>query len=182
MLTFIAKRYAKAQYRFRQLVEAETNELHAKLADKLAKEKRDRAAQITKEADQMDARIKEVEELENKGYWLCEDGHEKPKCTLALCDEHEGAQCKDCKAEAAGKPVTCEECKKPMKLIKRDQMTGQEKYESDKERGEAQDIAKQKREQAAQEEQSAQESEKAAKYFRGIAQNNRSVAEKLRRT
>ncbi len=166
MLRFLAKRYAKTRYQFRQLLEAETNELHAKLADMLAKEHRDNAANITKEADQMDARIKEVSEMEENGYFLCEDGHEYEMAALST---------------EIGKEHVCEECRKPTKLIKRDQMTGQEKYEADKERGEAQDIAKQKRQQAEQESQSAEESDEAAKYFRGIAQNNRSVADKLRR-
>jgi hypothetical protein len=44
---------------------------------------------------------------------------------------------------------------KPAKFIKRDQMTGQEKYDSDKERKEAEDIAKSKREQAKAEEENA---------------------------
>ncbi len=166
MLQFISKRYAKARYSFRQLVEAETNELHAKLAETLVKEHQDNAARLRKEADTMDARIKEVEDMELKGYWLCDNGHEHD--TSALSTE-------------IGKEHVCLDCREPAKLIKRDQMTAQEKYESDKERGEAQDIAKQKRQEADQEEQSAQESDKAAKYFRGIAQNNRKVADKLRR-
>lgn len=165
MLKFLAKRYAKLQYRFRQLTEAETNELHAKLADRLAKEKRDVAAKLTKEADEMDARIKEVSELEEKGYWLCENGHE----TTIHDTARDGSD-------------LCSACReKPAKFIKRDQMTGQEKYESDKERGEAEKIAKEKRQQAEAQEQSAQESDKAAKYFRSLAQNNRTVADKLRR-
>ena len=168
MLKFIAARYAKIQYRFRQLTEAATNELHAKLADQLVKEHRDKAAQLTKEAEQMDARIKEMDEKLDKGFWECENGHESPS------QFEEGA-----KVDTLTQ--TCE-CGSPAKLIKRSEMSGQEKYESDKERKEAEDIATQKRAEAEQEEKSAQESEKAAQYFRGIAQNNRSVAEKLRRT
>lgn len=190
MIRFIAKRYAKARYRFKQEVEAETNELHAKLAERLAKEKRTNAAQLTKEAEQMEARIKEVEEMENKGYYLCEDGHEAASCDHAPMPE-DYKECDDC-AKKPGSPYLCADCLerrspsiciqcgKPTKLIKRDQMTGQEKYESDKERGDAQDIAKQKRDQAKAEEDSAVESDKAAKYFRSLSQNNRSVANKIR--
>ena len=115
----------------------------------------------------MDARIKEVSGMEEKGYWLCENGHEFP------CDEQGVA-----KIDVNEKG--CAACSTPLKLIKRDQMTGQEKYESDKERGEAQNIAKQKRDQAKAEEESAAESDKAAKYFRSLSQNNRSVANKVR--
>jgi hypothetical protein len=169
-LKLIAKRYAKARYQFNQLVEAETNELHAKLADRLAKEKRDAAAKFTKEADEMDARIKEVSEMEEKGYWLCENGHEHPDNRADSVWPASGVLCGQC------------DYRVPMKFIKRDQMTGQEKYESDKERGEAEKIAKEKRQQAEAQEQSAQESDKAAKYFRSLAANNRSVAEKVRRS
>lgn len=182
MIRFIAKRYAKARYRFKQEVEAETNELHAKLAERLAKEKRTTAAQLTKEAEQMDARIKEVEEMEIQGYWLCEDGHERGPCGCSRPGVPAIVHASGCSLEVIDplKDPKCRECGKQMKLIKRDQMTAQEKYESDKERGEAQDIANQKRDQAKAEEDSAVESERAAKYFRGISQNNRSVANKIR--
>lgn len=181
MLRFIAKRYAKAQYRFRQLVEAETNELHAKLADQLAKEHRTSAAQLAKEADEMDARIKEVEEMELKGYWACDEGHERlNRCSCADQDFEPFVHSEACPLCPVNGVVRCQNGQ-PMKLIKRDQMSGQEKYESDKERGEAQDIAKQKRAQAEEEVKSAEESEKAAKYFRGISKNNRTVAERVRR-
>lgn len=168
MLTFIARRFAKLQYRFRQITEAETNELHAKLADQLAKEKREASANLTKEADEMDARIKEVSDMEERGYWTCENGDEITEGEAAVLS-------------GSARPERCPLCNAQGKFIKRDQMSGQEKYESDKERGEAQDIAKEKRQQAEAQEQSAQESDKAAKYFRQLAENNRSVAEKLRR-
>jgi hypothetical protein len=42
----------------------------------------------------------------------------------------------------------CLDCKMPTHFIKRDQMSGQEKYESDKERGEAQKTAENKRQTA----------------------------------
>jgi hypothetical protein len=187
MLKIIAKWYAKTRYRFNQLTEAETNLLHAKLADRLAKERRENATKIAKEADAMEARIKEVEEMEMRGYWLCEDGHERSRCDLSLCDEHENLMCAECKAVWNGDvnnpsrfAMTCESGE-IMRLVERSKMSGQEKYESDKERGEAEDIAKQKREQATAQEDDAAESEKAAKYFRQLSQSNRSVAERLRR-
>ena len=68
-----------------------------------------------------------------------------------------------------------------MKLIKRDQMTGQEKYESDRERKDAEDLAKAKRDQAKAEEDNAAQSEKAAKYFQGSPRITGHVAEKVRR-
>src|ERR1019366_10131236 len=85
---------------------------------------------MTKEADEMDARIKEVAEMEEKGFWLCDDGHEDAKIPPVPQDD--------------GHQITCS-CGKPMKLVKRDQMTGQEKYESDKERKEVEAILADKR-------------------------------------
>src|SRR5580704_17876948 len=76
MFRFIAKRWARAAYVFRQETEAATNDLNAGLSLRLATEKRAVIEKLNKEADEMDARIKEVGEMEEKGYWLCEDGHE----------------------------------------------------------------------------------------------------------
>jgi hypothetical protein len=165
MFRFIAKRYAKAQYRFRQEVEAATNDLNAGLALRTATEKHKLAAQLTEQADQMDARIKEVGEMEEKGYYVCEDGHEfVVDSDVDPIMEH-GRTCG----------------KEPM-FIKRDQMTGQEKYESDRERKDAEDLSKAKREQAKAEEENAAQSEKAAKYFQALATNTRNTtAEKIRK-
>lgn len=60
-------------------------------------------------------------------------------------------------------------------------MTGQEKYESDKDRGEAEKVAQSQREQAKAEGENAANSEKTAKYFRDLATNNRTIADKIRR-
>jgi hypothetical protein len=131
MFRFIAKVAAKVIYRWRQEVESETNLLHAGLATRLAQEKRDLVSRLNAEADPMEARIKQFSEMEEQGYWLCEDEHEKGGA-LAPGPDGESRQ--------------CIECGKPAGYIKRDQMSGQEKYESDKERKEAEDIAKSKRE------------------------------------
>jgi len=166
MFGFIAKRYAKTRYVFNQLTEAATNDLNAGLSLRLATEKRALIEKLNREADEMDARIKQVGEMEEKGFWLC------GKC---------GAENVDAPAvpQVEGVTIHCE-CGDAMKLIKRDQMTGQEKYESDKERKEAEDIAKQKREQAKAEEENAVNGEKTAKYFHGLAENNRTIATRIR--
>jgi hypothetical protein len=165
MLRMFARWWARKKYIFSQEVEAATNDLNAGLASKLAAEKSALITRLEAEADEMDARIKEVSELEEKGYWLCENGHER-----GFVDQ-----------PSEGAPTFCRVCQSPAKLIKRALMTGQEKYESDKERGQAEDIAKQKRDQAKAEEENAANGEKTAQYFRGLAENNRSVAEKVRR-
>src|SRR5438270_6654613 len=68
-----------------------------------------------------------------------------------------------------------------MKLMKRDLMSGQEKYESDKDRKQVEDLVKENRDRAKAMEEEAGNSEKTAKYFHGLAESNRSVAEKVRR-
>lgn len=164
MLSFIARHWARTRYAFNQLTEAATNDLNAGLALRTADEKRKLAGQLTEQADQMDARIKEVAEMEEKGFYSCENGHEGSIGDLKGSDQW-----------------VCSVCYAPAKYIKRDQMIEQEKYESDRERKDAEDLAKAKRDQAKAEEEGAGESEKAAKYFKGLAQSNRSLADKIRK-
>jgi hypothetical protein len=166
MFRFIARQWARIAYVFRQETEAATNEINAGLANRTAVERRGLIETLNKEADEMDARIKEVCELEERGYWLCENGHEDTALPSVPQDP--------------GHEIHCPACAEPMKLIKRDLMTGQEKYESDKERKDAEDMAKSKREQAKAEEENAANGEKTAKYFHGLAENNRTIAERIR--
>lgn len=168
MLRVFARFWARKKYIFGQFVEAETDELNAGLSLRLSTEKRALIEKLKKEADHMDSRIKEVAELEEKGFWLCEDGHESPTQPVkgVLGTSETGVA-------IVGDKCTCG---KPMKFIKRDQITGQEKYESDKERKEAEDVAKSKRDQAKAEEENAANGEKTAKYFKELAENDRTIA------
>ena len=59
-------------------------------------------------------------------------------------------------------------------------LTGQEKYEADREKDDAKTIAKQKRKQAEDEANNVSEGEKTAQFFRSNAQNSRIVADKIR--
>jgi hypothetical protein len=59
-------------------------------------------------------------------------------------------------------------------------LTGQDKYEADKEKHDAKTIAKQKRKQAEDEANNVSEGEKTAQFFRSNAQNSRIVADKIR--
>jgi hypothetical protein len=164
MFRFIAKVAAKIIFRWKQELEGGTNEIAAALATRNAQEKRELVARVTKEADDMEARIKEAADMEEKGFWECENGHE----TAGIPNVDAGVSVWNC------------ECGSPAKFIKRDQMSGQEKYESDKDRGEAEKLAQSKRDQAKAEEENAANSEKTAKYFRDLAANNRKVADKIR--
>jgi len=192
MLRFLGRRWAKINYIFRQEKEAATNELLSKLALRTAGEHRDLAAKLSADADTMDARIKEVAEMEEEGFWVCENGHEdsSTKPPFRECEECRSKPgspilCSDCLKRrdevAQTAPFRCHNCGKPGEFIKRDQMSGQEKYESDKERGEAQKMADQKRAQAKAADEDAANSEKTARYFRDLAESNRTVADRVRR-
>jgi hypothetical protein len=128
MIRVLSKWWAKKQYVWRQLVEAATNDLNAGLALRTAGEKRAPISQLSKDADAIEANIKAVDVKLTAGYWECENGHET--------DANSGNTAVD----SSGQVPLCD-CGAPKKLIKCDQMNSQEKYESDKERKEAQDIA-----------------------------------------
>jgi hypothetical protein len=159
--------YSKIAYRWRHEREAALNDLNGRLADRTASEKRTLVERLNKEADTIDARIKEVAAMEEKGFWLCENDHEEPISTAFAGIELEISR-------------DCSTCHKPMKLVRRDLMSGQEKYESDKERGEAEKIVASKREQAKGETENAEGSDQTAKFFRDQAAKARSTAEKIR--
>jgi hypothetical protein len=60
-------------------------------------------------------------------------------------------------------------------------LAGQEKYEADKEKDDAKKIAAEKRRAAEQEATNATEGLKTAQHFRGMAENSRIVADKIRK-
>jgi hypothetical protein len=123
MIRALAQWAAKKYYFFNQEYQAGIADLHAGLSLKLASEKRALIETLTREADAIEANIKSVDEKLAAGYWECENGHEEPIGTAFSGVELEIAR-------------TCSTCRQPMKLARRDLMTGQEKYESDKERKE----------------------------------------------
>src|SRR5580698_4196665 len=76
MTNFIAKRWAKWSYIFNKLSESEMHTLSAKVAARNAELTKAKIAQMTKDADAQEARITEMAEMEEKGFWECENGHE----------------------------------------------------------------------------------------------------------
>jgi hypothetical protein len=165
MLRIIARWWAKRKYIFSQETEAAMNDLHAGLAIKLASEKRALLEKLTKDADAIDANIKSMDEKLEEGFWECECGRENLVAPAVT--------------QAEGSHIFCE-CGKSMKLFSRATMTGQEKYESDKERKEAEKIVADKRAQAAAEEENVANGEKTAKYFQGLAANAPTISERIR--
>ncbi|HMH13509.1 MAG TPA: hypothetical protein VK578_10415 [Edaphobacter sp.] len=154
-------------------MEAATSDLHAGLSLRLAGEKRTLIEQLNKDADEIEANIKAMDEKLATGYWECENGHEMDEPA-----RYEPTQNIPESAKSMG--VSYCKCGSTMRFIQRDQMTGQQKTQSDRERNEAQTIAANKRATAKAEEENAVGSEKAAQYFKGQAANNRQVADKIR--
>jgi len=67
-----------------------------------------------------------------------------------------------------------------VKFIKRDLMTGQEKYDSDKDRKDAEKMLATKRQEITDKETEAGQQEATAKYFRQQSESSRRLAESLR--
>jgi hypothetical protein len=164
MIRFFAKWRAKRADRWKLELEAANRDVNAQLAENRAKEKRAFVDQLNREADDIETNIAKEEAKLEKGYYLCENGHESEKPFLNGTDS-----------------FSCPDCSKPAKLIMLSQMTGQEKYEADREKDDAKKIAAQKRQQAEQEATNATDGMKTAKRFRDLANNSRIVADKIKR-
>jgi hypothetical protein len=102
MIRFLANVWAKLRYVFREELKAGENELNARAALQ-------RVATITVEADALEANIKRRDEMEEKGFWECENGHEKGDAFIPG-------------VEGAGR--TCLDCKAPAKFISHETMSG----------------------------------------------------------
>jgi hypothetical protein len=170
MVRTIAKIIAKWKYVLSQEVEAATAELHAGLSLKLAAEKRAQIEQLNKEADDIDANIKNVDEQLAKGYWECENGHDKPYPILSTSTDVPPVEVH-----------ACVDCGAPAKLVSLATMSAQEKTQSDHERNEAQTIAANKLAQAKAEEENVTGSEQTVQYFKKQAASNRQIADRIRK-
>jgi hypothetical protein len=106
-----------------------------------------------------------MEKMEEEGYWLCDNGHEKGGALSPGPDEESRK---------------CIECNAPAKFVKRSEMTPKEQYESGKERGEAEKVAESKRQAAKAESENIAGGEQTGNHLRGLAENGRSVADKIR--
>lgn len=166
MIRAYAKWRAKRRYIFSEELDAATKDLNASAAQYRAGERRKEIKRLTAEAEAIEASIKRVDELQEKGYWLCEDGHES----------------ENVEPDAVAKSsIPCDKCGKPAKFVKCDLMTGQEKYESEKERKEAEKMAAANREAVKQHEEQIKGHEDTAAMFRKQAQQAREFAELLRK-
>jgi hypothetical protein len=77
--------------------------------------------------------------------------------------------------------VNGEECGREVKIIRRSEMTGQEKYESDKDRKDAEQMLAARRKEAADKETEADQQDATAKYFRNQAESSRKLADSIRK-
>jgi hypothetical protein len=104
-------------------------------------------------------------EMEERGFWECEDGHE-----TTIHDTNQEGQ------------DVCSACRvKPARFVKRSEMSPKEQYESDMERKEAEKVAAQKRQSAAEMEQEAATQDATAKNFMNQAKRGRAFADLLRK-
>jgi hypothetical protein len=163
MLRAFATWYARWKYRVNKEVEAGMHEWSARVAEKNAKASRDLIIKLKTEADAYEARIKSVAEMEEKGFYLCDNGHENAECRLPESGN------------------VCLQCPKLAKFIKRSEMTGQELYESDKDRRDAEKLLAGRREEITTKETEAKQQDATAKYFRQQAESGRRLAESLRK-
>ena len=166
MIRSFAQWWARRKFIWKIEIEAVTQDLQAALSAQRAKEKRDLATQLRKEADDMETRVTQMAAMEENGFWLCDDGHEKPDAFIP---------------ETEGEGRTCLDCHKPTKFIKRSEMTGQEQYESDKGRKEVETMIAEKRKLADQHDTDVKGGEDTAKHFRRQATSSREVADRLRK-
>ena len=112
----------------------------------------------------MDARINQMDEMEVKGFWRCDNGHEKQT---------------DDTIDSAALPK-CEICGAPSKFMKRGLMSGQERYESDKDRKEAENTLAAKRQEIESKKSELEQQQAGANYFRGQAKSARQLADAIR--
>jgi hypothetical protein len=185
MLRAFATWFAKWRYRWNKEVEAGMHTWSARVAEQNAKASRDLIVKLKNEADAYEARIKQVAEMEEKGFWLCENGHEDTGCScsnpmLATPGTIFPAIVHTAGCRFGDDPVKCAECGKSMKPIKRSEMTGQEQYESDKDRKDAEKLLAARRQEITEKETDAGQQEATAKYFRTQAESGRKLADSLR--
>ena len=155
----MARVWAKWAYVFNKYRESEAHILSAKVAERNAGLTKTLIAQLTKDADTMEARIKQMAEMEEKGFWECENGHE---------------------SSIAAAADSCPVCLQPAKFIKRSEMSGQDKYEADKDKKEAERLLAARRAEIAAQQTELENQVATGKYFRGQAQSSRTLADNLR--
>ena len=168
MIRIFAQWWARKKYVFREEMDAALKDLNASAAQYRAGERREAITKLTAEADAIEASIKEADAKMAKGFWLCECGRDEPIGTAFGGVELEISR-------------KCGACQKDMKLIRTDLMTGQEKYEAEKERKEAQQMADANRKAAADHEEQIKGHEDTAAMFRKQAQQTREFADLLRK-
>jgi formate dehydrogenase assembly factor FdhD len=167
MLRSIITRWAKLAYRSKMEKEAGLQFWMGKVQQAKGAAEKDKAAEVRKDADQRESRIKAMAQMESIGYWDCENGHEKNDAFMSESVDDTTRRCVVCNA--------------PAKFISRATMSGQEKYESDKARKEAEDLLADLRNQIEVHEKQAGVHNAAADYFMNRAKQAWAEADDVRR-
>jgi hypothetical protein len=166
MMRALAKVWARLAYLWELENEAVRSDINAGTAKVNATDKRKLVAQLVAEADAIDKNIEEQAKALEAGVWECENGHQKGG---AFGPDADGAARK------------CIECNAPAQFLKISEMTGQEKYELEKQKGEAKKVAAEKRELAKQETENADNGDRTVAVLSGRAQDSRNFADKIRK-
>ncbi len=161
MIKSLARWWARRSYIWKLEKKAGEEELNAKLSALHAEQKRKDAEKLNAEADAIEKSVKEYAEKEERGFWRCENGHEF-------------------QGEAPAVPSVCPDCSSLTKYVKRSEMTGQEQYESDKERKDAEQMVKNHRERVTVLEKEVTQHEQTVQHFQREATRSHSVAEEVR--
>jgi hypothetical protein len=165
MLRALATWIAKWKYVWNKETEAGLHTWSARVSEANAKVTRDVIVKLKAGAEELEARIKDVAEMEEEGFWLCDNGHEKRSTFLPTSEQA---------------PRTCLQCQAPAKFIKRSEMTGQEKYESDKDCKDAEQMLAARRKEITDKETDADQQDATVKYFRHQAESSRKLADSIR--
>lgn len=166
----LARLWAKLKYVWKLEVDAGTDDVNAKLAQRLADDRHIEHQAILKEIAGIEESIKEENDRLERGYLECAYGHQHDIDTDASAEEINSKQ------------MTCgiSECQAVLKLVKLSDMTPKEKYDIEKEKHEAEKVLASKRQHAEQKAQQVKGGEDTAKHYRGQAQNGRIVADRVR--
>jgi hypothetical protein len=156
MIRAYAKWKAKHDYILAEEKDAAMKDLNASAALYRAGQRRKEVKRMNAEAQKIEDTIKEVDEKMAKGFWQCECGRENLEVPAVPQDE--------------GAAIHCE-CGKAMKLVRTDLMTGQEKYEAEKERNVQ--MAAANRQAAKDNEEQIKGHENAAAMFRKAVRRRR---------
>lgn len=169
MIRLLAKIWGKLSYRWKLETDAAKDDVNAGLADQLASARKSEAEKAEEEAKAIDENIEKETSHLKEGFWECSNGHEIEKEKLATGEPEKPGQ------------FVCPTCKAEVRFLKLDELSGQDKYELEKELKDARNIADEKRKLAEGRLVQAKEGEDTAKHYRRQAKSGREAADRVKK-